>query len=101
VPAGTVLTSMVEQRNVVVPDLGDEFVAVLSDLTETLIALVDDTLDSELPSVLADGFGLEALDRISPLSRRGPAGIQAWRPASCLRRCVRAHWSPSDGVEGE
>ncbi|WP_297657860.1 hypothetical protein [Pseudonocardia sp.] len=48
----------------VVPDLGDAVIEVVSDLTEMLIALVDETLESELPSVLADGFGLEALDRI-------------------------------------
>jgi hypothetical protein len=51
-------------RRVVVPDLGDAVIEVVSDLTEMLIALVDETLESELPSVLADGFGLEALDRI-------------------------------------
>ncbi|MCW0213489.1 MAG: hypothetical protein OJJ54_09025 [Pseudonocardia sp.] len=49
---------------VVVPDLGDAVIEVVSDLTEMLIALVDETQESELPSVLADVFGLEALDRI-------------------------------------
>jgi hypothetical protein len=51
-------------RRVVVPDLGDAVTEVVTDLTQMLIALVDETLESELPSVLADGFGLEALDRI-------------------------------------
>jgi hypothetical protein len=65
-------------RRVVVPDLGDTVIEVVSDLTEMLIALVDETLENELPSVLADGFGLEALDRIwvviKPTQERTPRG---------------------------
>jgi hypothetical protein len=55
---------MVDQRRVALLDLGDVFVGVFSDLTEALVALLDEGMDSDLPSVLADGFGLEALDRI-------------------------------------
>jgi hypothetical protein len=55
---------MVDQRRVALLDLGDVFVGVFGDLTEALVALVDEDMDSDLPSVLADGFGLEALDRI-------------------------------------
>jgi hypothetical protein len=61
---GARLLTRMNTRRVVVPDLGDAVIEVVSDLTEMLIALVDETLESELPSVLADGFGLEALDRI-------------------------------------
>jgi hypothetical protein len=52
---------MVDQRRVALLDLGDVFVGVFGDLTEALVALVDEDMDSDQPSVLADGFGLEAL----------------------------------------
>jgi hypothetical protein len=55
---------MVDQRRVALLDLGNVFVAIFSDLTEALVAFVDEDMNSDLPSVLADGFGLEALDRI-------------------------------------
>jgi hypothetical protein len=61
---GARLLTRMNTRRVVVPDLGDAVIEVVSDLTEMLLALVDETLENELPSVLADGFGLEALDRI-------------------------------------
>jgi hypothetical protein len=71
VSPGSLLTSMVEQRTVAVPDLGDEIVLVGDDLAQALVALVDEDLeptdsdgDVALPSVLVDGFGVEALDRI-------------------------------------
>ncbi|MFC4949141.1 hypothetical protein [Pseudonocardia sp. GCM10023141] len=59
---------MIEEREVAVPDLGDEFVAVAEELLQALHALVGappaDSPRTTLPAVLADGSGIEALDRI-------------------------------------
>jgi hypothetical protein len=74
------VTSGRGQRLVAIPNIGDGFVAVFSDLVEVLITLVDEEMPDgvePLPSVLSDGFGLEALDRIAVVLRptqyrRGP-----------------------------
>lgn len=60
---------MVEQRKVAIPDFGDDFVAVGEDLFQALHALAGppppDGGDSPcLAPVLADGFGVEAFERI-------------------------------------
>ena len=61
---------MVEQRQVAVPDLGDDYVLVADDLAQALVALVDEQTDpaedllGALAPVLIDGFGVEAFDRL-------------------------------------
>lgn len=63
---------MVEQRKCVVPDFGDDFVAVAEDLAQALHALagplpLDAAESRDLAPVLAEGFGIEAFDRIWPV----------------------------------
>jgi hypothetical protein len=72
---GRYCPNRMDLRRVAVLDLSDALVGILSDLTEASVALVDEGMDSDLPSVLADGFGLEALDRgrASAISSPWPA----------------------------